>query len=240
MDNPSQTDTNVKRKKPERRFSWQFSLRTLLIVVSLICIALGLYIGPKTRRHNQVLAIEAVKGIVIYRPHEEESWMVEQLRNYLPQDWFDEITSVFLQETDADDTTLEEIKSLVRLDYLDLRRTRVTDAGLVHLKGLVGLESLILVDTRITDMGMENLSGLSDLKRLFLDKTGITDTGLDKLKGLTKLEYLSLNFTYITDNGLEKLNGLTDLEYLLLEGTRVSEAGATALLKALPDCQIYF
>src|SRR5437660_395580 len=41
---------------------FQFSLRTLLIGMTLICVACGLWLGPKARRHSLVMAIEAAGG----------------------------------------------------------------------------------------------------------------------------------------------------------------------------------
>ena len=77
---------------------------------------------------------------------------------------------------------LVHLKSLTKLEWLDLNRTGVTDAGLVHLKGLTKLKILLLNDTGVTDAGLVHLKGLTPLRELYLDNTSVTDSAVAELK----------------------------------------------------------
>jgi hypothetical protein len=51
--------------KPDRRWA-QLSLRTLLVIVTVLCVVLGMWIVPAERQRRAVAAIEAVGGSVEY------------------------------------------------------------------------------------------------------------------------------------------------------------------------------
>jgi hypothetical protein len=80
------------------------------------------------------------------------------------------------------DAELKHLKTLTKLQVLDLSATKVTDAGLEHLKGLTKLEDLDLTSTNITDEGLKHLSGLTNLQSLGLSRTDVTDDGVKKLQ----------------------------------------------------------
>ena len=55
----------METSRPKLRW-YQYSLRSLFVFVTLVCIVLGLYIGPKHRRHQAVVAIEDAGGTFQY------------------------------------------------------------------------------------------------------------------------------------------------------------------------------
>ena len=62
------------------------------------------------------------------------------------------------------------------------------DAELAIVKTLPKVEQLDLRGTAITDAGLANLDGMTTLTHLHLENTAVTDAGLAHLKGMTKLE----------------------------------------------------
>lgn len=167
--------------KPTRRWM-QVSLRTVLVLVTLLCVALGLWVGSAERQRRAVADIEKLGGDVKYvEPAASEKFPVTYLRRWLPADYFDEI------------------------EWVDLANTQVTDAGLAYLQGLTGLQALWLNNTHVTDAGLAHLQGLSRLQFLELAETEVTDTGLARLEGLTNLQVLALDNTHVTDAGLARL-----------------------------------
>lgn len=137
------------RMAPRRRWL-QFSIRSLLAVVTLLCVALSLW---------AVAAIEALGGIVDYVDNEEksESFPVALLWRWLPQVYGDEVASVDRGNTQVTDAELAHLKVRTRLQFLNLDNTQVTDAGLAHLQGLTSLKALWLSNTQVTGAGLVEL-----------------------------------------------------------------------------------
>jgi hypothetical protein len=137
--------------------------------------------------------------------------------------------TVHLTGSSITDAGLDSLKSMSKLEELDLANTAVTDAGLVKLQGLTQLRRLRLLDTKITDDGIENLKALKNLEDLDLGNTQgnsqIGDAGLAKLKGLDNLQILNLSGTQVTDDGLKSLKDLPKLRQVQTARTAVTEAG---------------
>jgi hypothetical protein len=163
-----------------RKLRFQFSIRILLAVVTVVCIALGVWgIIPGERQRRAVKAIEAAGGWAHYGYNYRKP--ERYLRRWLPRDYFDDVEAVSLGHTEA------------------------TDDVLVHVQGLEHLTFLHLAKTKITDAGLARLEGLKSLQELALDRTQVTNAGLAHLKGLTRLEFLSLDYTQVTDEGIARL-----------------------------------
>jgi len=226
--------------RPTRRWL-QFSMRTVLVFVSLLCVALSLWVVPLERRRRAVAAIEALGGRVTFIDSQtaNESFPKTVLRRWLPQAYFDDVENVGFVYSQVTDAGLAPLEGLTTLQSLDLGATQVTDAGLVHLQGLTGLQSLSFINTQVTDAGLLQLQTLAGLQGLFLTSTQVTDSGLAHLKGLTSLQWLSLAETHVTDAGLANLKGLTGLKMLVLSNTKVTDDGVAELRKTLPNCQIF-
>jgi hypothetical protein len=233
---------------------FQFSLRTLLIVVVLVSIALiwpAIKIHQARRervRNEQVAAIKAQ-----WWEYGAVDVSVDQQGNV-----------VLATGREGADELLERLKGQTKLRVLDLRWSDVSDDGLEHLNELTSLQELILSDSReFTDSGLEHLKGLPNLQNLALDHTEITDAGLVHLSSVPRLERLGLCYTRISDNGLPHLSGVTKLQILTLPGsitdaglmhlnrlsslrlvtvpkTHVTDEGIKNLHEALPNCEIYY
>jgi hypothetical protein len=227
--------------KPKRRWV-QVSLRTVLVLVTLLCIALSMWVVPAERQRRAVAAIEKLGGHVSYAAHNQapgEASLVSLLQRNLPKDYFDHVESVDLNSTRVTDAELAHLKGLTSLQQLFLDETQVTDAGLAHLEGLRGLQRLNVIHTKITDAGLVYLQGMTNLKWLDLSRsTELADAGLVNLQGMTNLQLLSLSGSRVTDAGLAHLQGLRGLQHLILLRTKVTSAGLSELRRALPNCQI--
>jgi hypothetical protein len=179
---------------PKSKLRWyQFSLRNLLIFVTLFAIACSWFAVKMQQAERQREAVEAIlkagggvrydyqlAGTII--PPEEPTGPV-WLRRLLGDDIFANVAEVSLWG----------------------KGTQITDADLEHLKGLTMLQELQLWGTQITDAGLEHLKGLAQLKKLDLQNTEVTDAGLVHLKGLTNLESLDISKTNVTDAGIKDL-----------------------------------
>ncbi len=181
---------------PKRKLRWfQYSLRTLLVFVTLCAIPCS-WLAVKIRKaRDQRAAVDAVielGGFVTYdymldqsgkqQPNAQPSgpaW----LQNLLGTDFFNEVVRVNLDSTEVTDGRLEHLKGLTRLQWLNLFNTEITDAGLEHLQAFTQLQRLELGGAaNVTDSGLEHLKNLPLLQGVFLGGTQVTDEGVKKLQ----------------------------------------------------------
>lgn len=200
----------------------QFSLRTLLLVITVLCLGPGGYVayeqGKVRQQQGAVAAIEKLGGYVFY--DDKAPARTGLTRLILGDDSFGNVNGV-------------------DFNPLKTENRQITDADLRHLKSFPLLNHLVLKNCRlITDAGLGELSGLPNLTYLYLNDTPITDAGLTHLAGLTNLEELSLAHTQVAGPGLAQLSGLTKLDYLYLYSTQIPPDGIDEIQRALPKCRI--
>ncbi len=236
-------------KPPRYKLRWyQYSLRSLLIFVTLCAFACSWFAVKRQQAERQRRAIDALhqlddyeseSGVFIAYDCQYDSNLPPFLntgvrgaplfRKMLGDDFFNDVAWVNLSNTKASDATLLHLNAFPKLRSLSLERTHVTDFGLSHLSQLSCLEQLTLRGSPIGGDGLDHLRPLTKLAQLDLSETRITDEGLRHLDGFNGLEVLELDRTRITDNGLRHLSGLVNLQYLLLRDTAVTDAGLQQL-----------
>jgi predicted negative regulator of RcsB-dependent stress response len=225
--------------KPKRRW-YQFSLKTLLVVLTLLCLGPGGYVAYEQRKAREqkaaVEAIEKLGGKV--ETNNKVPGRSPMLRQILGDESVGNVVSVTLNDTDVTDAGLVHLSGLKGLKHLSLNKTQVTDAGLQHLSGLKELTYLCLDGRQMTESGLRHLAGLKELKYLQLQDPELTDAGLVHLAKLKGLKSLFLDNTQVTDSGLVHLAGVKSLTWLTLINTQVTDAGIAELQKALPKCKI--
>jgi len=218
--------------RPARRWlGLRFSLRTLLFVITIVCLASGLVLNRAIR---QRIAVQRFNALSANRPDLDGEHLPTMLyahngqvhsrpilpewegplARFLGEEAFGEVIGVQLQDTPATDDDLRLLADLPSIEQVWLSRTKVTDKGLAHLAACPNLKLVILGDTAVTDAGAAHLAKL------------------------TMLESLSLSGTKITDAGLVNLAKLTNLKELWLRNTPITDAGYRQLQSALPNCQI--
>lgn len=157
--------------KSKRRW-YQYSLRTLLVFVLVWSIACSWFAVERQQAKRQRAAAEAIVkfgGSVLYEYqtvlyedsiHKSGSPVIGDpsspswLRNLLGQDFFHNVTTVFVH----------------------------SDDGLGCLKGLPQLQKAYLVGSQITDKGVQNLEACVRLQKLYLDGTQVTEGGVKRLQ----------------------------------------------------------
>lgn len=222
---------------PGKRRFLRFSLRTLVVLMLIICVALGWKV-QQARNQRETVAWILQSGGSFYYDHQlyddgdavpnpqppGPKWLTE----LLGVDYLDSVVEVSLSETEVVDVATLAV--LTNVEGLSLWYSQVSDVS--PLADLARLERLVLSGSPVTDL--TPLGGLTNLKRLFLSSTPVTD--LTPLGGLTNLEHLDLQDTQVRD--VRTLARLKSLRYLFLGDTPVSKEDYEMLKKALPNCDI--
>jgi hypothetical protein len=178
---------------PKSKRCWfQYSLRTLLIVVTLCAVScswLAVKLRQARRQRETVAAIEKLGGSVRY-----DEWFGLEgdqsnrspgpawLHDWLGDDFFRTVTVVDFRGNAIGNEDLAYLKSFPQLQSVLVGSTFVTDEGLVHLRDLPALANLDLGSLNVTDTGLECLKGLTQLKVLDLLNTKVTDKGVKRLQ----------------------------------------------------------
>jgi hypothetical protein len=217
----------TKAEPPKRKRRWfQFSLRTLMIGVTIAALACGWLVSKIERKRQEREAAEAIVKLGGFAFYDCE-WTTQGLnfsnrprgpawlRKLLGENFFSEFELVSLDKVQEAEAALGNLRGLTHVKFLTLSRINFTDADLEKLDELRDLQSLDLSETKVTDTGLVNLRGFTQLNSLELSRTNVTDAGLKHLKGLTKLQTLYLNRTKVTNVGVKDLR------------------------KALPGCEIF-
>ena len=175
--------------KPNRR-RFQFSLRTLLILVTLSSFPLA-WFGYMYRESETTAWVREMGGSVVQQGRTGES--------YLP-----------VLAIDLGDTKVSDLSPLVRLSFLEklwIFNTQVSD--LTPLKELTNLEYLSLAGSPVRDF--TPLRELRQLRWLFLDNTQVR--ALAQLNDFSTLRKFGL--TSLEDCDLTPLKGIANLELTL-------------------------
>jgi Leucine-rich repeat (LRR) protein len=218
------------KKPPRRRWRFQFSLRSLLIFVS-VCGALSGWIGTMLKRvHDQravVKKIQNLGGEVYYDYQKTEGrWGIQTkneppgprwLRWMLGDDFFANAEYVFFNSLQIvlKEEDLALLRDLPNIKDIAVFSPGITDQGLEILGSLPNLEGLNLSDAKsITGEGLGRLENAQKLKSLTLYGVAVNDSTVAHIDKLANLQSLQLVKTSVTDDGLASIARLSHLKYL--------------------------
>jgi Leucine-rich repeat (LRR) protein len=247
MDTPAPKPT--KRKRPWLRFS----LRTFFLVVTALCIWIGIRVNAARHQREAIAAILKAGGSVTFdyqliagsgRPGTSATSPAANppgpvwLRDLIGEEFFRTAVAVtFDYRAHQRSLTTSELAELSKLPALrTLSAVNSPFSRVRQSKSAAGGESASawsslsralsfgLTETLIDTTGMKQIGRLTNLRELTLDNNQITDVGLSHVKSLTQLETLNLNNTEITGTGLQSLNS-EFLGSLELQNTDVDDLG---------------
>jgi len=233
-------ESSTASRSQERRRRFRFSLRTFLVVATILAIMFGWKINNSRWQAAAVKRIEEVGGRVTY-DYEKDSagnfipdarpsvpgWLIR----LLGIDFFANVTAVVLN--DATDQKLALIvptlEKLPRLKSLSATHSEITDQGAQEIGRLKTLSELWLGGNRqLTGKSLSHFNELPKLRVLEMWRAQITDKDLEKF-GARKLERFEISSTRVTDAGLAHLSALPNLKELGLHSNAVTDDGIRAL-----------
>ena len=209
---------------PRKRRWLRFSLRSLLVAITLFAIVLGVEMNRVRKQRLIVAEVERSGGSVGYACRFSSPFDGAELYSagwfegeYVPRTYTDDIrhfareylcdVRVFGGRLRASDEMIPLLVQLRGQDWLDLKGSGITDVGAKRLLKMKTLRSLKMFETQITDDGLASLATM-DLVAIGISGTGITDAGLEHIAQMPHLRILGLGSNRITDGGLSSVAGV--------------------------------
>ena len=220
---PAKSDRSTARRR-----GWPtFSLRALLILLTVIAVWLAIETNRARKQAAVVKEIEQLGGSIRFdydydsSGHEvanAEPWAPRWLRSFVGEDYFRTVVTLDFS------SAIHQVRDPKAIDF--------TPRALAVIDDLPSLRTLELGDnSEIDDASLVHLSRLSQLRVLYLYRTGVSGAGLHYLLGCPKLEYLHLDRTPLGDDGLKAIGKLPRLQSVNLANTRITDAGLAASFK---------
>ncbi len=125
-----------------------------------------------------------------------------------------------------------------RITGCNLAASRLADNQLAGLKTLKKIERLDLSGASFALAELKCLAELKKLRQLTLVHTGLTSDDVAKLKRLTQLEALNLTATAVDDRSMPHLAALKGVKQLNISATGFTAAGVAELRKRMPATEI--
>lgn len=221
----------------------RFSLRSLLIAISLVAILLGWGVEQTRRRQQAISSVERLGGWVEYA----DSAILPRtnLVGYLPQKWTDAffgdgwrraVSAIHIRDVRLSDSELGLLNYVDEVHFLDLQDTAFSRGALRHITSLNRLQVLSLDRVSIDEKPVCDLSFLHELpnlNQLYLSGAKINGADLAYVKQLKELQVLTLDYTPIHDEDLAELADMRNLTNVNLNETQVGDPGL-AHIRNLP------
>ena len=152
--------------KPHRRW-FQFSLKALLIGMTVLCVGPGGYVAyEQAKGRKQMAAFRAVN----------------EFGGYFALDGKTPVRSIWARWILGDDTAAKYTSVLFVRSHPDGRKFTFQDDCLRHLAKLPKINDVALADVAVSDAGLVHLAKMKGLKAISLKNTKVTDAGVAQLQ----------------------------------------------------------
>ena len=225
--------------QPEKSPVWQFlrkraqfGLRTLLVVVTTLALALGWLVRRVERQRAAVEQIELRGGRVVYAHQAAHQQALLQagalgpdspaaplpgpawLRRWLSPHYFQRVERVYLHPEQAGSDAHLPLGDLPGVKYLLVTGGSVGAPQLRSIGAAGSLEELYLINAELDEQGIVQLANLRRLKQIEMHGGSFTATGFRHLCQIPNLEELFLVETKVESAGFESLPLLQKLRFL--------------------------
>lgn len=238
-----ETPTIHKRWRPRVRFS----LRALIVVMTVLCLFLGHKAHRAREQRQAVAALEAAGAQVSYQQSTVTGWLFPPtfneteaasggawFRQWIGDEYFGEVNGIYwVFESAPEPGVFANLARLPQLNWLILHSN--CSIQLDALPSMKSLEQLSVRGCRITDDTMEQIGHQWSLNKLTLElqQGAVNPAGFEHLLGLQRLSELDLSGSAIGDELLPVIGRMPALQSLDLSFTNITEAGL-AHLDTLP------
>jgi len=237
------------KSRPQRRW-FQYSLRTFLLIVTLICVWLGWRITAARQQRLAVAAVRELGSGIEYdfdkndqevdRHPSEPAWLM----SIFGVDFFHDVVDVDLTEGSTPkpkdfDSLRPHLRYFPRLQYIVLSHCKFDDRDFQYLASFQDLRGLWLRnEAQIGGVGFRFVTNLKRFNWLMMEDVPITDEGVEEIKNVASLEQLYLQNARVTDASIESLVKPAKLNVLDVRGTSISSDGVRRLHELRPNMDI--
>jgi Ran GTPase-activating protein (RanGAP) involved in mRNA processing and transport len=223
-------------RKHRRWFS--YSLKTLLLVVTVLCVLLCWKLQAVNKQRQAVSAIRKVGGDVIYDFEKEPHW----LARFVGIDFLHDVIDVRIHINSEGPQDIHSIfpylSQLRRLKILSIYDGIFKDEDLRYLAGLTDLVSVELYSNSITGDGFKYLTDQNKLTFLELHDNPITDKSLSAIASLPSLTWLSLSECALTDDCLPTLIQMKSLRRIDVVKSQMTPEGERRLKEQFNELRV--
>jgi hypothetical protein len=226
--------------RPKRRWA-QFSLGTLLAMVTVLGVWLGLVSRAAHRQQSAVAAISRSGGncvydyhIGVYDDHIGEmnapaqppgpKWLVD----WIGVDYFASVVRVVFRGHEWPAEGLAQIKQLDSLQALAVCCETSPD-NVEVFRSLPGVSELSFMYVTQCDALLAAVATMPDVERLTLVNCEASRAGLQSLGQMKRLERLELTYIEVGEEALAEIARLPRLTRLEIYGSEITDAGLLQL-----------
>jgi hypothetical protein len=229
----------VRLFKPRRRWA-QFSLGTMLLAVSALCVWLGLHMQAVNRQRTAIAALLELGGSCWYEHQVDERgdcvpdasgpWP-DALKRWLGIDHLADVVDVRLGGTTSIPQAMPHLRALPKLKNLVvwLPEQSIADDDLQPLESLPFLRSLVVGAQSGRHISLACLGALPKLEVLEVFRGKLNSDDLEQVGRSVRLRRLSFSFIPIADGDVAHLAALERLAELRLEVAQLTDAGIAYL-----------
>ncbi|QDU57245.1 leucine-rich repeat domain-containing protein [Aeoliella mucimassa] len=219
--------TKIEGQPETKRRRWPaISLRTAFLLLTILCIWLGVVVSAARRQERIVRRVEELGGRVEY-DYEWDSDVRGQLdwqgtggvgpapepagprwlRNLVGKHYFCNVVYVYLRDApEVDDELVADIGHLSELHRLGLNNCpKVTDAGIEQLPVSLPLIALDVEGTAISDAGVAHASRFKKLEQLYIRRTNATAKCSRFIQDIEHLDRIGIEEDVMPDVEVEEL-----------------------------------
>lgn len=235
-------------RSSESRQRLQFSLRTLLYLITFACCAIGI------RRERVLRKAEVAALTDQYREQLAEAREKNQAEvGFWQNRWRQQLATRGLEPKARNPGHVREVPLLFLASVYQAERHGAEeiegtvivsedwkggDFGLWHLAAYENALSLHVTNSGLTNDSLFCLRDLGRLKDLQLNMASVDDGCLDHVACLFELRTLQLKCPQITADGLRRLKPLKHLQHLVLQCDRVTDDQLDQLRAVFPRVKI--
>jgi hypothetical protein len=215
----------------------RFSLRSLGIVVTLLCIVLGApitYIRQDAQNQQRSVArLRKLNTSILHQPNAAPDWITKFARRWIHENSFERVGTVTIAEDPHNlDEKIDCIVQLTGLGGLTNHSPRLNDQHLTKLATIPTLENLRLFDGDYSHAGIQALLRRRGWRIIQTPKASFNDAMLKDVSRSPNLHSLDIDLRSATPEGFRAIAACPSLKVLRVTQCKDVGSLATALRKA--------